>query len=100
MIDDRLTLEDVAKLFPDEGQVIPLPVIPIMTRKERREIEQANPDLDSTPLRFGKYKGQTPDEVADHDPQWLSWAYKNVTNRDTCSEDLAHWCNKQPKKER
>lgn len=54
-------------------------------------------DLDNTPLTFGKYKGETPKDVADSDPHWLYWAFKNVTNNVTCSPELAAWCAKRPK---
>ena len=54
-------------------------------------------DIDHTPLTFGKYKGQTPDEVSAHDPHWLVWAHNNVTNKVTCSLLLANECAKQPK---
>jgi hypothetical protein len=30
-------------------------------------------ELDHTVLTFGKYKGQTPSQIAEHDPQWLVW---------------------------
>lgn len=55
-------------------------------------------DLDHSLLTFGKYRGQTPSEVAKHDPHWLVWAFNNVTNRDTCSKLLANECEKAPRK--
>lgn len=33
---------------------------------------------DDTPLRFGKYKGCTPNEVAKHDPGYIVWLHDNV----------------------
>ena len=34
--------------------------------------------LDDQPLPFGKYKGKTPNEVLEIDPQYLIWWYENV----------------------
>ena len=34
--------------------------------------------LDDQPLPFGKYKGKTPNEVLEIDPQYLVWFYENV----------------------
>jgi hypothetical protein len=48
--------------------------------------------LDHTPLTFGKYKGQTPDEVSENDPGWIVWAYDNVKNRKVCSKTLRDAC--------
>lgn len=31
--------------------------------------------LDHTPLVFGKHKGKTPSEVAEHDPSYIVWLY-------------------------
>ena len=36
-------------------------------------------DLDHTPLTFGKYKGQTPDEISEHDPSYIVWLYNNIS---------------------
>lgn len=33
---------------------------------------------DLIPLSFGKYKGQTPEDVADGDPSYIAWLYENV----------------------
>lgn len=30
-------------------------------------------ELDHAPMKFGKYKGQSPSQIAEHDPQWLVW---------------------------
>ena len=35
-------------------------------------------DLDHTPLTFGRYRGQTPDEVSEHDPSYVVWMYNNI----------------------
>lgn len=103
--DDRLTLEDASNLFADEGKPIPLPplplpVIPIVTKEERLEREAETPDLDDTPLTFGKHKGKTPNDVAVTDPHWLAWAFSNVPQRTTCSLTLSEWCRKQPRSQR
>jgi hypothetical protein len=47
--------------------------------------------MDDKPLDFGKYKGKTPNEIADHDPQYLIWAFDN-TKRKVCSRDLRDAC--------
>jgi hypothetical protein len=52
--------------------------------------------LDHTPLTFGKHKGTTPSDLALKDPGWLTWAYKNVTNKAVCSELLYKDCLKSP----
>lgn len=49
------------------------------------------PDLDDQPLTFGKYKGQTPNEVGDHDPAYMMWAFENITPV-PCSKDLYTAC--------
>lgn len=53
--------------------------------------------LDKTPLRFGKYKGKTPDEVSEIDPGWLVWAHKNV-KWPVCSQWLYETCIDERKK--
>jgi hypothetical protein len=45
-------------------------------------------DIDSLPLKFGRYKGLSAKQVAILDPQYLCWMYKTVTNYPTCSEKL------------
>lgn len=44
--------------------------------------------LDQTPLKFGKYKGKTPDKVSELDPQYLIWAYETVAQFPVCSAAL------------
>ena len=44
--------------------------------------------LDQTPLKFGKYKGKTPDKVSEWDPKYLIWAYENVAQFPVCSEAM------------
>lgn len=48
-------------------------------------------DLDNEPLRFGKYKGQTPEEIAEHDPGYIVWLYDTIKPR-LCSKELALAC--------
>jgi len=48
-------------------------------------------DLDKEPLKFGKYKGQTPNDIASEDPGYIVWAYENITPK-ICSKDLAQCC--------
>lgn len=52
-------------------------------------------DLDHTPLKFGKFKGKTPEWVADNEilrdersKSWLIWAYETCGNQDVCSSAL------------
>lgn len=56
------------------------------------ELTQAEIDLDHTPLTFGKYQGQTPDEVSEEDPKYICWMYENVKNKPTCSRTLYNVC--------
>jgi hypothetical protein len=35
-------------------------------------------ELDHTPLPSGQYKGQTPSQVAEHDPEYLVWMAENM----------------------
>lgn len=54
--------------------------------------------LDQTPLKFGKYKGKTPDKVSDLDPQYLRWAYENVAQFPVCSAALYRSINGKGKR--
>lgn len=47
--------------------------------------------IDKTPLAFGKYKGQTPVEVASTEPSYVVWMYENVKPR-PCSKSLYRYC--------
>jgi hypothetical protein len=51
-------------------------------------------DIDHTPLTFGKYKGQTPDQISETKDgcSYLIWAHDNVTNKETCSDLLYKTC--------
>lgn len=46
---------------------------------------------DVIPLGFGKYKGQTPEEIADEDPSYIVWLYDTI-NPKVCSESIALYC--------
>jgi hypothetical protein len=48
-------------------------------------------DIDETPLIFGKYKGQTPDEIGDYDPSYVVWMFANVKPA-PCSKAFAEAC--------
>ena len=49
---------------------------------------------DRTPLRFGKYRGKTPEEVAACDPSYVVWMHANVIGLGgpPCSRELARKC--------
>lgn len=44
-------------------------------------------NLDTTPLTFGRYKGKTPEQIADLDPSYIVWMYENVKPK-ACSRSL------------
>lgn len=48
-------------------------------------------DIDDRPLRFGKYKGRTPNQIAKHDESYIVWMFNNVDNP-PCSKQLAEGC--------
>jgi hypothetical protein len=48
-------------------------------------------DIDDLPLWFGKWKGYTPNEVAEEEPGYVVWMYENVTPI-PCSKWLAEAC--------
>ena len=48
--------------------------------------------LDHTPLTFGKYRGKTPDKVAEIDPEYVVWMHDTITKYKTCSNLLADAC--------
>lgn len=48
--------------------------------------------LDHTPLTFGKYAGQTPDDISEDDPKYIVWMYDTVNNKPTCSKTLRDAC--------
>lgn len=52
------------------------------------------PNVDDTPLTFGKYKGRTPDDIADDDPGYIVWAYETIGNH-ICSKAMYDYCIKE-----
>lgn len=58
--------------------------------------------LDRTALRFGKYKGRTPEWVAENEgykgKSYLTWAYETVGNFDVCSAALYRDCGGKGKR--
>lgn len=38
-------------------------------------------ELDHTPLKDGRYKGQTPSQVAEHDPEYIIWLSETFTEK-------------------
>lgn len=56
---------------------------------------------DSSPIKFGKYKNKTWNDVAEIDPQYIVWAKTEIVNRneaDMPSMPLANWCGYVEKK--
>jgi hypothetical protein len=47
--------------------------------------------LDSIPLRFGKYRGESPNKIANEDPGYIVWMYENVQDKH-CSKNLYLAC--------
>lgn len=50
------------------------------------------PDIDTRPLQFGKYKGQCPNFIGDHDPGYIVWLYETV-KPPACSLELYKACD-------
>ena len=48
-------------------------------------------DIDSIPLSFGKYINQTPEQVAERDPQYILWMYDNIKPK-PCTKQLRDYC--------
>lgn len=48
-------------------------------------------DKDSIPLEFGKYKGSTPEEIAELDPSYIAWLYEKI-KPSPCSKQLYLAC--------
>ncbi len=46
--------------------------------------------IDDVPLAFGKYKGKTPNEIAEIDNSYIIWLHENVPA--AVSKDLAEAC--------
>lgn len=56
----------------------------------------ALPSVDTEPLRFGKYKGLTPEHVARYDPGYIVWMYESFVNRPApVTEALYRECSEQ-----
>ena len=51
-------------------------------------------ELDHKPLNFGKYKGLSPDEISETDPDYIIWMYTNV-KPPPCSAYLYGVCREQ-----
>jgi hypothetical protein len=56
-------------------------------------VHKSDEEYDHTPLDFGKYKGQTPSQVAEHDPGWIVYI-AGVRNIKFASETLINDCKK------
>lgn len=52
---------------------------------------KSDEELDHTPLKQGKYKGQTPSQVAEHDPGYIVWMSEHFTEK-LVSDLLARTC--------
>lgn len=50
--------------------------------------------FDHTPLTFGKYKGRTPSEVSEYDPEYIVWMWTAIKLRH-CSEALFKDCDNE-----
>lgn len=48
-------------------------------------------EMDHTPLKFGQYKGQTPSQIAEHDPSYIVWLAENHKNQ-VASDVLVRAC--------
>lgn len=56
-----------------------------------KELKKVIKPLDETPLTFGKYKGMTPNEIAEEDEDYLVWAYETLDIK-PCSKALYLAC--------
>lgn len=54
--------------------------------------------LDTTPLRFGKYKGRTPEDIADEDPRYILWLHETIKPR-VVTTGLAAACEQDAREE-
>lgn len=55
-------------------------------------------DLDHTPLIFGKYVFRTPDQIAEDDPEYIVWMYREWQNSGKpppCSKLLYDACREE-----
>ena len=46
-------------------------------------------DTEKYVFKFGKYKGQTIDDVCEKDPQYLLWCHDNLNNFTLSREDIS-----------
>ncbi len=47
--------------------------------------------LDDTKLTFGKYKGSTPNEIANDNPSYIVWLFDNLDTK-FCTKKLRNAC--------
>jgi hypothetical protein len=52
----------------------------------RKAYPKTPEELDHTVLSFGQYKGQTPSQIAEHDPAYLVWLAEN--HREPIASDV------------
>jgi hypothetical protein len=55
---------------------------------------KSDEELDHSPLTFGKYKGQTPSQIAEHDPRWLLYIASEKSEK-ICSDLLLRDCESE-----
>ena len=48
-------------------------------------------EMDHSPLGFGQYKGQTPSQIAEHDPSYIVWLSETM-DMQCVSNTLARDC--------
>ena len=59
-----------------------------------KELDKPEPELDDTPLFFGKHAGLTPDEISELDPSYLVYLYED-SNIKHCSKAMYEYCRKE-----
>jgi NADH:ubiquinone oxidoreductase subunit len=69
-----------------------------MTRQANPNSADEQSTLDHRPLRFGKYRGKTPAEISEIDPQYLVWMHENVLTHWNMSDLLYRECVAEAKK--
>jgi hypothetical protein len=60
----------------------------------KKEYPKSPEELDHTPLTIGQYKGQTPSQIAEHDPAYLVWLAERKSER-IASDLLINDCKKE-----
>lgn len=58
---------------------------------KRTALKHKLEDVDNTPLGFGKYRGKTPEEVSDINPNYILWMWDKFDDP-PCSEALYNFC--------